>query len=110
MKTETRVATVAKNVFPSRALILLLSIGFIDLMMTAVLHANGQIVELNPLMRPLIERSEWLFVFVKSFTIVAAWTALAWYAKQNIEFVRKVCLLSSALYLIIWSGWFLASA
>lgn len=107
MKAEYRVR---QSLFPTRALALLLGIGFVDLMVTALLHANGLIVELNPLMRPLLEQSEWLFVFVKSFTLVAAWCALAWYARQNLRFVRQVCLLSSALYLVIWSAWFLASA
>jgi hypothetical protein len=102
--------SVRQSLFPTRALLLLLGIGFFDLLVTALLHANGLIVELNPLMRPLIEQSEWLFVFVKSLTLVAAWCALAWYARQNLGFVRKVCLLSSAVYLIVWSAWFLASA
>ncbi len=110
MKISASVASVRSSLFPTRALMLLLGIGFVDLMLTAFLHANGLITEMNPLMRPLIEQSEWLFAVVKSCTLVAAWCALAWYAKQNIEFVRRVCLLSSALYLIIWSGWFLASA
>lgn len=110
MKIEIRVEDIRRSVFPTRALVLLLAIGFVDLLMTAVLHANGLVVELNPLMRPLLEESEWLFAIVKSFTLVAAWCALAWYAKQNLRFVRQVCLLSSALYLMIWSAWFLASA
>lgn len=110
MKIEISAEHVRKSVFPTRALVLLLLIGFVDLLMTAILHANGMVVEMNPLMRPLIEQSEWLFAVVKSMTLIAAWLALAWYAKQNLGFVRKVCLLSSALYLIIWSAWFLASA
>ncbi len=110
MKIATTAANVRSNLFPSRALMLLLCIGFVDLLLTAILHANGLVTEMNPLMRPLIEQSEWLFAVVKSVTLVAAWCALAWYAKTNLEFVRRVCLLSSALYLIIWSAWFLASA
>ena len=79
MKTQISAESLRQTVFPTRALLLLLGIGFVDLLMTAVLHANGMIVELNPLMRPLIEESEWLFAFVKSMTLIAAWCALAWY-------------------------------
>lgn len=62
---------------------------------------------MNPAMRVFIERSEWLFAFVKGLTLVAAWIAMAWYAKTNRDFVRKACLVGSAAYLAIWSGWFL---
>ncbi len=44
-----------KLVVPNRAILLLMSIGLIDLFATAILHAQGRIVELNPLMRPFIE-------------------------------------------------------
>ncbi len=99
-----------RKVLPSRALGLLLLIGFVDLAMTAWLHARGQIVELNPLMRPLIERSEWLFAGVKALTLLAAWAALWWYSKQNLSFVRKACLYGCTAYLTIWCAWFIASA
>jgi hypothetical protein len=110
VKIELKATNVRQTVFPTRALVLLLAIGFFDLLLTAVLHANGLIVELNPLMRPLIEQSEWLFALVKTSTLVAAWCALAWYAKHNLRFVRQVCLLGSAVYLVVWSAWFLATA
>ena len=100
MKLEFSAAHVRQTVFPTRALMLLLSIGFFDLFMTALLHSRGVVVELNPLMRPLIERSEWLFAIVKAVTLVGAWWVLAWYAKQNLTFVRKVCVLSAA----VWNG------
>lgn len=84
-------------------------IGIVDLVTTALLHANGQIVELNPLMRFFIERSEWLFAFVKGLTLVTAWAALAWYCRYNREFVRKTCLIGSFAYLAVWTTWFMAS-
>jgi hypothetical protein len=84
-------------------------IGIVDLVSTAWMHANGQIVELNPLMRFFIERSEWLFALVKGLTLVAAWSALAWYCKYNREFVRKACVVGAAAYLMIWMSWFLAA-
>ncbi|MBS1721852.1 MAG: hypothetical protein JSS66_02470 [Armatimonadetes bacterium] len=96
-----------KAVFPSRAIALLVAIGFLDLVMTAVLHANGLIVEMNPLMRVLIERSEVLFAVVKSATIVFAWIALALYAQTNYQFVRKAALTGSIVYVTIWVTWFL---
>lgn len=93
-------------IMPSRSIGLLMAIGFLDLFMTAWLHQRGLIVELNPLMRPLIERSEWLFSAVKAFTLIAAWVVMAGYAKQNRGFVRKACLSGSAVYLIVWTSWF----
>lgn len=98
--------TVARRLWPTRALVLLLAIGFFDLIVTAVLHANGMITELNPLMKPLLEQGEWLFAIVKSFTLILAWIAMASYAKQNLEFVRKVCLAGSGVYVLLWCGWF----
>lgn len=97
---------IVRTLFPTRAIALLLAIGFVDLVMTAVLHAGGQIVELNPLMKVLIERSEWLFVLVKSTTLVGAWFAMASYAKVNRHFVRKAAFLGSGLYMLIWTVWF----
>lgn len=97
----------ATKLFPTRALALLLLIGFVDLVATAVMHQHGMIVELNPIMRPLIERSEWLFALVKGLTLVAAWAALVWYSEHNRDFVRKACLAGSAAYMTIWTAWFL---
>lgn len=74
--------------------------------MTAVLHAQGLIVELNPIMKGLIEQSEWLFAFVKASTLIAGWVALVWYARQNLQFVRKACTWGSAAYVLVWLLWF----
>jgi hypothetical protein len=81
-------------------------IGFTDLLVTAVLHAKGLIVELNPLMRVFIDQSEWLFAIVKGATLILGWVTLAWYAKTNPQFVRKVCLGGSVAYLTLWVAWF----
>jgi len=98
------------NLFPTRALALLLTIGFVDLVATAVLHANGLIVELNPLMKPLIERSEWLFAFVKALTLVGAWFVMARHARVNRNFVRLAALAGSAVYVMVWVTWFFSGA
>jgi len=95
-----------RAVFPSRAIILLIGIGFIDLVSTAWLYHQGLITEKNPLMRPLLEHGEWLFVFVKGATLVLAWLMLARYTKVNPRFVRNSCLAGSAAYLGIWTVWF----
>lgn len=92
--------------FPTRAIALLMFIGFADLISTAALHQQGLITELNPLMRTFIERGEWQFVVAKSATLFAAWIALCWYCRHNIRFVRRSCLWASAAYLTIWMGWF----
>lgn len=98
-----------RAIVPTRTLILLMAIGFVDLAATALLHSRGLIVELNPAMKPFIDRSEWLFAIVKALTLVGAWIALAWYARQNLKFVRQACLWGSAAYLGIWLGWFVAA-
>jgi hypothetical protein len=87
-----------------------MAIGFLDLIVTAVLHANGMIVELNPIMRVLIEQSEWLFAFVKALTLFAGWAALAWYAQSNRDFVRKAALCGSGAYVALWLGWFVVGS
>lgn len=104
-----RLQSLMNVAFPTKSLALLLAIGTIDLITTAVLHAKGMIVELNPLMRVFITQSEWLFAFVKGITIGAAWGMMAWYAKQNKEFVSKACILGSLAYVTVWTTWFLGA-
>lgn len=82
-------------------------VGILDLVSTAWMHANGMIVELNPLMRFFIERSEWLFALIKGLTLVAAWSVLAWYCRYNKDFVRKACFAGTAAYVLIWTSWFI---
>lgn len=91
-----------------RSLFLLMTIGWIDLVSTAVLHAQGKIVEMNPIMRVFIERSEWLFAFVKALTLIVAFITMRNYAKHNPQFVHRACLAGSAAYLLIWVTWFVS--
>ena len=99
-----------RQVFPTRAIGLILLIGLVDLVATALLHSKGLIVEMNPLMRGIIDRSEWLFVVVKGMTLLAGWVVFAHYARTNVRFVRRACLLGSAAYLTVWLAWFLIAA
>lgn len=99
-----------KNLFPTRALLLLLGIGFVDLVATAVLHAQGLIVELNPLMKPIIEHSEWLFALVKGLTLVLAWLVCVKHSKTHLNFIRKASLAGAAAYVFIWTSWFVAGS
>jgi len=99
-----------KALLPTRAMALLLGIGFVDLIATAVLHSQGKIVELNPLMKPFIEHSEWLFSAVKAATLIAAWIVMARYAKHNLDFVRKACAVGAIAYMVIWTSWFFAAS
>jgi hypothetical protein len=92
--------------FPTKSMIVLLAIGIIDLISTAVLHSKGMIVELNPLMRGFINQSEWLFAFVKGMTIGVAWGTMVWYAQTNRDFVNKACTYGSIAYLFVWTTWF----
>lgn len=98
-----------KAAIPTRAILLFIGIGLIDLVTTAVLHAHGRIVELNPLMRIFIEQSEWLFVLVKGFSLIGGWIVLAWYAQHNLEFVKKASIWGSLAYLFVWLAWFIGS-
>ncbi|MDK3156357.1 DUF5658 family protein [Kamptonema cortianum] len=109
LKSESS-KSIWQNCFPTRALALLLTIGFVDLVLTAVLHKQGLIVELNPLMRPLIERSEWLFVLVKASTLILAWVVMYHYSRTHLEFVRKAATIASVAYLLIWTTWFIAGS
>ena len=96
-----------RQVFPTRAIGLILLIGLVDLVATALLHANGLIVEMNPLMRGVINRSEWLFVAVKGMTLALGWLMLVYYARTNVNFVRRACIFGSAAYITVWLVWFL---
>lgn len=73
------------------------------------MHAHGRIVELNPVMRYFIVRSEWLFALVKGLTLLVAWITLAWYFRYNQKFVRNACLIGTLLYVAIWLIWFFAA-
>ena len=95
---------------PTRALAVLLIIGFADLLTTAVLHQRGLIQEMNPFMRIFIDRSEWLFAIVKGATLLASWYVLARYAKTNLGFVRRACIAGSCCYIGLWLIWFTAAA
>lgn len=57
-------------------------------------------------MKILIEQSEWLFALAKGATLVLGWVALSWYAKNNLQFVRKASLWGSVAYLVVWCSWF----
>ncbi len=98
-----------RTLVPTRALALLMIIGFTDMAATAWLYHRGLIVELNPIMRPLLISSTWLFAAVKGITLLCAWYVMVLYAKRNRRFVRIACLLGSALYLFVWTSWFLSS-
>ncbi len=65
---------------------------------------------MNPIMRIFIDRSEWLFAAVKGGTLLLSWYVLARYAKTNLQFVRKACLIGSSCYVCLWISWFFAAA
>jgi hypothetical protein len=98
-----------KAVMPTRAIGLLMVIGLLDLVATAVLHGMGLITELNPLMKPIIEHSEWAFVAVKGMTLVMAWIVMARYGQKNLAFVRRAALAGSFTYALVWTVWFTAA-
>ena len=95
-----------RQVFPTRAMAVLLGIGLIDLIATAVLHAQGLVTELNPLMKPFINESEWLFALVKGSTLLAAWSVMRRYCPENLAFVRNASILGSVAYVVLWTSWF----
>ncbi len=106
MRKEFDGVALWRSLFPTRALVLLMGIGAIDLVSTALLHRYGLIVELNPLMRPIIETSEWLFALVKGFTLVLAWLVMVRHYHSHRDFVRTAALSGSCAYVAIWLIWF----
>ncbi|RYG26257.1 hypothetical protein EON82_04040 [bacterium] len=88
-----------RKLFPTRALAALLAIGLADLVATALLHRQGLIEELNPLMAPLLGGDQMRFVAVKMATLLAAWLLLARTARTDLKGVRRACLGGSAAYL-----------
>ena len=96
-----------RAILPTRAIGLLMFIGFADLFATAIMHEMGMITELNPLMKPLIEQSELLFSAVKAMTLILAWWMMARHAQKNLAFVRRAALAGSFTYLFVWVTWFL---
>jgi hypothetical protein len=85
-------------------------IGLIDLVATAMLHAQGLIVELNPIMRPIIEHGEWTFALVKGATLLVAYLTMSQYARQNSVFIGKVSKIGILMYTGIWLIWFTAAS
>ncbi len=92
---------VVRAILPTRALAVLLAIGFFDLIATVWLHAQGKIEELNPVMAPLLAGGEWPFAAVKTATLLFAWVLLAKQAKKAPQEVRQACLFGSAAYLAL---------
>lgn len=99
-----------KKYFPTRWLLLLLAIGSVDLIVTAVLHRQGKIIELNPLMRPIIEESEWLFALVKGMTLGVAWLLMFRYTETHLSFIRRACAVGCGAYATIWTIWFVVGS
>ena len=77
---------------------------------TTMLHARGLIVELNPIMRPVIEHSEWAFALVKGVTLLIAFITMSQYARQNSVFVGKASKIGILMYTGIWIVWFTAAS
>lgn len=89
---------------PVPGLVALIGLALLDLATTLWWHANGMMTELNPLMRPLLEKNEWLFSGVKLATIVALAIAIVLYAKKNLAFCRRVCAVGAGAYISIWTA------
>ena len=92
---------------PTRSLAAFLLIGIVDLISTAWLHAQGMIVELNPLMRASLAYGEWFFVIVKGTTLLALWIVMVLHAQKDVKFVHNVCRVGAAAYVGLWVVWFL---
>ena len=90
------------ELFPTRALFLLLFVAVLDLISTSWLFHAGLISERNPFMSFFIEKSNLLFILVKGSTIIGGWYFLSRYAKTHREFVRTACLVATTLYIGIW--------
>lgn len=91
---------------PTRSLGIFLTIGIVDLISTAYLHAHGMMVELNPLMRASLAYGEFYFCLVKGLTLAALWVVMVQHAKKDLNFVRTACALGAAGYVGLWVVWF----
>ena len=87
--------------FPTRALGLLLLVGGLDLVATALLSAQERIEEVNPLMAPILASGAGAFVLVKGLTLAFAWLLLARHAREDLRGVRRACIGGSAIYAAI---------
>lgn len=87
---------------PPIELILLITIGVLDLASTVILYMLGLIVELNPIMRPLLETSPALFTAVKMATLIAAYIVLQMYRSVDESFVKKASLYGTVAYVSVW--------
>lgn len=101
---------VTRKWFPTRWLIALLAVGLVDLVSTAVMHRMGLIRELNPIMKPIIEESEWLFALVKGGTLFGMWYIVHRFSKTHLKFIRQACMVGTGAYLILWVVWFTSGA
>lgn len=98
-----------KTLFPSRALVLFLMIGLVDMITTAWLHAKGMIVELNPLMRSALSYGEGFFILVKGLTLAALWVVMVQHSRKDLLFVRKACTVGACAYIGLWCVWFFSA-
>jgi uncharacterized protein DUF5658 len=98
-----------KMLFPTRALILFLTIGLTDLFSTAYLHSKGMIVELNPLMRAALSYGEWYFMVIKGLTLAVLWVVMVQHARKDVNFVRKACSMGASAYMGLWIVWFFSA-
>jgi hypothetical protein len=85
---------------PGLAILVLLAL--LDLGSTLWWHSRGMMTEFNPLMRPLLEKSEWLFSGVKLLTLAALAAAVLSHARKNLSFCRRACALGAVAYASIW--------
>ncbi|MFN8139305.1 MAG: DUF5658 family protein [Fimbriimonadales bacterium] len=92
---------------PPLPVLLLVIVAVLDMISTAVLYSMGMIVELNPIMRPVLYGGVWQFCLVKSLTIILAFLGLQWYRAKDEKFVMLASKLGVTAYLVLWTGWFL---
>jgi len=93
---------VVQLVKPPREVVFLMAVGIVDLLTTVVLYCLGFVEEINPLMRPIIEKSPALFTCIKLSTLVAAYFAMVWYSKVDEKFVRRAAWLGGWTYVVVW--------
>lgn len=85
---------------------MLMGIGLADLVSTVVLHQLGLIVELNPIMRPLLNKSAALFTLAKLLTLAAAYVTLQLYRARDDAFCRQAAKWGTIAYAAVWVVWF----
>lgn len=91
--------------FATPGVVVLSVLALTDMVTTLYWSASGRMVELNPLMRPLLETSPAAFAIAKLATVAALLAAVAVSYQGREQFCRTATAWGAGAYALIWSAW-----